>query len=186
MYHFLASVVGGQECGAFSVVRPGAVDTGHLLPAAWRITLPISSPWMSAHSLNISITVRDRAGWWENLCSFMINSRSQISDGDTSGWSCIVYGLLWCHTSVVEIVDVVWTQYWNQLTRSAPWPADDPVPLRDTVTIYTNHWKHPLVIWISRLFSTVHGPNNVKRTVIKSFSLKQSVFPCWWCDIIDW
>ena len=53
--------------------------------------------------------------------------------------------LLSAPTSVVEVINVLGTQNWDKLTRSAPWPADDPVPLWDTVTIFTQTGKWMLV-----------------------------------------
>lgn len=38
-------------------------------------------------------------------------------------------------TSVVEVIDVLWTHDGDQLTCSALGPADDAVPLWDTVTV---------------------------------------------------
>lgn len=58
-YLLLAPVVGGQVCGALSVVSPSAVDTGHLLPVPQCITLAVGLPWRSEHSHNVSATVFD-------------------------------------------------------------------------------------------------------------------------------
>ncbi len=46
-YLFLPPVVGGQVRGALSVVGPSAVDTWHLLPAPWCVTLAVGSPWVT-------------------------------------------------------------------------------------------------------------------------------------------
>lgn len=46
-----------------------------------------------------------------------------------------------CATSVVEVIDVCWALHWDQLARSAPGPADNPIPLRRTVPILENDEK---------------------------------------------
>lgn len=110
VYHFLALVVGIQVCGALGVVRPGSVDTGHLLPVTRRITLAVGPSWRPDH--------RPVCEAEEVLLSYVAGH---------------------ARTSVVEVIDVLRTHDRDQLTRSALGPADDAVPLWDTVAVFTNH-----------------------------------------------
>lgn len=116
----MALVVGVQVGGALGVVRPGSVDTVYLLPVTRGITLAVGASWRLDHSQDINTPVCVL----ERRCCTLLRTPAG------SRCSC-------SHTSVVEVIDVLWTQHRNQLTRSALGPADDAVPLRDTVASFT-------------------------------------------------
>ena len=109
-HHFSAPVVGIQVGGALSVVCPGSVDAEHLLPVTRCVTAAVGPSWRPRHSQHM--------GWDTEEVWRPPGVAAQA------------------HTSVVEVIDVLWTQDGNQLICSAVGPADDAVPLRHTVTVF--------------------------------------------------